>query len=1008
MIRLNKLLGTLAFVTMFLYSSLISYSAEYLVPAWDQFGGAQIDSGTFTVQPGDSGFSVRGDKDIQFTEAGQITVNATPPAGESLALRFVFEDVAQPATAVSFEVSLPLDSSTQVDSSNTYIVEVPAQPNGTSFTNLVMFLDGYTSVSIADVTVSHDGADQNASGAESSYVIESGNWSAFEGAVIDENGYFVFPTLNESQGDSNDPNSPWVEAYAGFQNTDTLALPATFTGGGSIVFEAAVPSGESVDVRFTFEDAPWSESNQNPTQVTTDVITISGSGLTTYTLNIPVQAANYNSVPTWNNLLFFIEQGFHNIPVQLGNVTINDDAYTIPTTTPPPYGVQFKFEDRPYPNVGAVLESSWVEIDSYDLQSYTINMPAYDGSLGSISETTPFRNALLYFAGNDQAIIIRDITIQVGDTVFGGSNEDSLLYESIFGGLQYNEGTTTYNLPTGAQSWAGSALSPVVGNDGTTQPGFLDGTLLNEPITITFSAALSEESFDPPPTYKGENAFGDDGSINTGAPTEAGTSGDELRWSGYVTRFELAAGETQGDWIEGLSWGLVEDLPATWSEDGVLTLAPNTNQFAAWSDQGETDGKYYLDSVLRIEGDTGTSKLLGSTVNLSGNISSYTLDDKYKVTAFIRTIDVSITDGSNIVQSGSQSVEVDENTGDFVITANIPVGENLIPSIGFSLEGRNTSTYQDYGNIQISNVVANFTPTSTITDAHFTGTSTYWTAGAGSAVQFDDSDGNGVIKGQAKVISNGDRGTKYVVSNNGTPEPLANLGIATDNIYNLSFYMNRTIGSTDMGYAEISFYEADGETLISKFPADSSVSHAASDNLWTQYSQQVVVPSNAVTALIKLYGGSLGTAIAFDDIYLNYVSEANTLDIWASNYGLTLADAAFNADPDNDGLSNAIENYLGTDPSNPSSGLSNIAYSSNELSFEHSKNSNIASDVQATYLWSTDLNLWLEDGATYGGTTVDIVVVDDSTSGISTATADVTGTNPESLYIKLEVSADNN
>ena len=64
-----------------------------------------------------------------------------------------------------------------------------------------------------------------------------------------------------------------------------------------------------------------------------------------------------------------------------------------------------------------------------------------------------------------------------------------------------------------------------------------------------------------------------------------------------MTRFELAAGETQGDWIEGLSWGLVEDLPATWAEDGVLTLAPNTNQFAAWSDQGETDGKYYLDSV---------------------------------------------------------------------------------------------------------------------------------------------------------------------------------------------------------------------------------------------------------------------------------------------------------------------------------------------------------------------------------------------------------------------------
>ena len=1025
MIRLNKLSGTLAFVLMSLFSSLTSYAAEYLVPAWDVFGGAQIDNnGNFTVLPGDSGFAARGDKNLVFSEAGQITVNATVPAGEDVTLRFVFQDLPNPNNTVDYTVLLPLDDTTQVEGSSTYVIEVPAREDEQSFTNVVLFVedsidDDSDSVAIADVSISHNGSDQNGTGENSSYTILSGNWSAFEGTVIDENGYLVFPTLNPNphNGTEEDPDNPWVNDYAGFECSDSLATPVTFLGGGSISFEASVPSGGSVGVFFRIEEQPYPNNN---TYVDTDTQIISGSSSTTYTLDIPTYAADYNSVTDFNNIILYIvpNSGYHNIPLELGNVTISDDAYIIPSDTPPASGVQFRFENEAYPNNRAILYSPWVSIDSYTPQSYQITMPAYDGSLSGIAATYDFVNSLLYFSGN-VPILIRDIQIDVGDTTFGGVNDDTLLYGNIFGGLQFNEDTLTFNLPSGAQSWAGAALKNNVyvtdenGQQVLTSDWFGAGTKMNEEITISFVAALSEEEFAPPPSYSGESAFDStDGSINTSAPSETGESGDELRWSGWVTKFELGANEEKGGWLEDLNWGRIEDLPATWSDvdgESILTLAPNTNNFNAWSDTGATDGKFYLDQILRLEGTAGTSALLGSTVNFQGTIESYTLDPKYTVTAFIRTIDTSITGSSQILDAYSITVPVDANTGQFRISTNIPEGETLIPSLGFVLEGRNTSEFQDYGNIQIKDLVANFTPTSSITNGNFSTPNSYWTAGAGTFASFDITDGNGAFKGQAKVISNGERGTKYIVSKGGTPELLEDFGIAAGNIYDLTFYMNRSGLQTDMGYAEVVFYDTDG-TAIPASSDPSEYNHPASDGTWTQATQEVIVPGNAVSAVIKLYGGSSGTAIAFDDVYLTYVSAANTFDVWASNNNLSNLDAGFNADPDNDGIENGLENFFGTLPGTPSSGMTGLVYdnTTNSVSMQHPKNSDVSSDVEATYYWSTDLTTWIESGSEFLGNQVDITVVDDTpASGVSTATADIISGDIDSLFIKVVVNQSN-
>jgi hypothetical protein len=72
---------------------------------------------------------------------------------------------------------------------------------------------------------------------------------------------------------------------------------------------------------------------------------------------------------------------------------------------------------------------------------------------------------------------------------------------------------------------------------------------------------------------------------------------------------------------------------------------------------------------------------------------------------------------------------------------------------------------------------------------------------------------------------------------------------------------------------------------------------------------------------------------------------------------------------------------------------------------QHAKNSDIASDVTADYVWSTDLSTWNDSGATVNGTTVTITPVDDTpAAGTTTATATVSGTDVDSVFIKVSLS----
>ena len=112
---------------------------------------------------------------------------------------------------------------------------------------------------------------------------------------------------------------------------------------------------------------------------------------------------------------------------------------------------------------------------------------------------------------------------------------------------------------------------------------------------------------------------------------------------------------------------------------------------------------------------------------------------------------------------------------------------------------------------------------------------------------------------------------------------------------------------------------------------------------------------------------------------------------------------AFGDDADGDGNANGVENFLGTDPSVFTAGLSAGVKSGNTFTFTHPQNATPADDITAAYQWSTDLATFNADGATVGATTVDFSSV--VTAGIATVTATITGTVPDALFANILVTS---
>ncbi|MEO8617639.1 MAG: S8 family serine peptidase [Luteolibacter sp.] len=116
-----------------------------------------------------------------------------------------------------------------------------------------------------------------------------------------------------------------------------------------------------------------------------------------------------------------------------------------------------------------------------------------------------------------------------------------------------------------------------------------------------------------------------------------------------------------------------------------------------------------------------------------------------------------------------------------------------------------------------------------------------------------------------------------------------------------------------------------------------------------------------------------------------------------------------NDDPDGDGLPNGIENILGSAPNTASTGLTLVSSTGSTLVFQHTLSNTPASDLTATYEWSTNLTTWQASSATAAGVTVTIAnmtLIDNTApaNDMIQVTATVTGGTTNNLFVRLKAS----
>lgn len=160
------------------------------------------------------------------------------------------------------------------------------------------------------------------------------------------------------------------------------------------------------------------------------------------------------------------------------------------------------------------------------------------------------------------------------------------------------------------------------------------------------------------------------------------------------------------------------------------------------------------------------------------------------------------------------------------------------------------------------------------------------------------------------------------------------------------------------------------------------------------------------TAVIDSSGGHAFAGI-FSTTAWNFTAAQPTFSSWISNpaFGLDVADQDFGDDPDGDGIVNGVENYFGTHPGTFTQGLAAGIRSGNAFTFTHPQNASPATDLTASYRWSTDLDTFQPGGGTSGGTTVNFTTEANTPSpGFTRVTATATGTLPNRLFLDVKVT----
>ncbi|MBK1826554.1 beta strand repeat-containing protein [Haloferula rosea] len=158
---------------------------------------------------------------------------------------------------------------------------------------------------------------------------------------------------------------------------------------------------------------------------------------------------------------------------------------------------------------------------------------------------------------------------------------------------------------------------------------------------------------------------------------------------------------------------------------------------------------------------------------------------------------------------------------------------------------------------------------------------------------------------------------------------------------------------------------------------------------------------------VDLTGDSLGIELTYTP------GDPNSYAGWISGFFPGETDEliiGIDADPDGDGVDNGVENFLGTDPSTFSAGLVPVSASGGSLTASHTRSNSLATDLSATYEWSSDLVNWNDSGETDpNGVSADIttVVTDDQDAPLNDTvevTAAITAGSTQRVFLRVHVT----
>lgn len=174
---------------------------------------------------------------------------------------------------------------------------------------------------------------------------------------------------------------------------------------------------------------------------------------------------------------------------------------------------------------------------------------------------------------------------------------------------------------------------------------------------------------------------------------------------------------------------------------------------------------------------------------------------------------------------------------------------------------------------------------------------------------------------------------------------------------------------------------------------------------------------SATTAIFRAGSGASDTGTNAADFTAAPPSPRNSASAAVSFFANWIAtyqvggQTGFTDDPENDGIPNGVENFLGTAPDTASPGLTQITATATALTFQHTRSNTPAAGLLASYEWSTDLQTWHPSAASAGGLTVviaDSILVDHAAplNDLIQVTATVTvtlGSAPQ-LHVRLKVN----